>query len=135
MPEFTERVHRVTAELQQLLAELDRAAQGTASAEYRERIHRELLTPGVINDFKSAVDDMRLMLWTYMSSRTNGPDMSLLSVEARLQSVRMQRVTEMLKTLQPSVTSETTAALPEASGFFSMIQDIANTAVDRHKDT
>ncbi|MEO6119042.1 MAG: hypothetical protein ABIP12_00010 [Terriglobales bacterium] len=45
----------------------------------------------------------------------------------------MQPVTEMLKTLQPEVTQDSTAALPEASGFFSLIQDIAHSTVDRHQ--
>ena len=133
MPEFTERIQRTTADLQQLLVELDRAAQSDANAEYRERIQRELLVPGVINDFKTAVDDTRMMLWSYMSANPPGPNMSYQSVEARLQSVRMQRVTDMLKTLKPDVTSGSTAALPEATTFFELIHDIAHTTLDRHQ--
>lgn len=137
MPDFTDRIRSVTADLQQILAELDRAAQSSASADYRERIQRELLVPGVVNDFKTAVDDMRMMLWTYMSAQPavqDGPSMSYPSVEARLQSVRMQRVTEMLRTLEPNVTQPATAALPEANTFFELIHNIAHSTVDRHQD-
>ena len=143
MPDFTERIRRVTADLQLLLAELDRAAHSDASpssdgaaaiAEQRARIQRELLVPGVINDFKTAVDDMRMMLWTYMSAApaTSGPDMSLKAVESRLQQVRMQRVTDMLKTLKPDVSSPTATALPEHATFLELIHDIASTTIDRH---
>lgn len=134
MTEFTDRIRRVTMDLQQILAELDRAAHSGDSAEYRERIQRELLVPGVVNDFKTAVDDMRMMLWTYMSAApsTSGPDMSLKSVEARLQQVRMQRVTDMLKTLKPDVTSDTATALPEHATFLELIHDIASNTIERH---
>jgi hypothetical protein len=134
MPEFTDRIQSVTQDLQQILSELNRAAQSGASADYRERIQRELLSPGVINDFKTAVDDMRMMLWSYMSAApaTKGPDMSLKSVEARLQSVRMQRVTDMLKTLKPDVASGNTGALPEHATFLELIHDIASTAIEKH---
>ena len=134
MPDFTERIQRATADLQQIHAELDRAAHSDANTEYRERIHRELLVPGIVHDFKTAVDDMRLMLWSYMSAQaqSSGPDMSLQSVEARLQSVRMQRVTDMLKTLKPDVASGSTGTLPEHATFLELIHDIAHTAVDRH---
>jgi len=155
MSDFTDRIRRVTADLQQLLAELDRAAHTDASgqetagrgdqgvsqnkdqdamAKHREQIQRELLVPGTIHDFKTAVDDMRMMLWTYMSvaTGTSGPSLSFQSVEARLQSVRMQRVTDMLKTLKPDVASGSTHSLPESTTFFALIHDIANTTLDRH---
>ena len=137
MPEFTDRIRRVTADLQQLLAELDGAAKSSASAGYREQIQRELLVPGVVHDFKTAVDDMRMMLWTYMSAGPavqpgDLPSLSYPSVEARLQSVRMQRVTDMLRSLEPEVTQPATAALPEAHTFFELIHNIAHSTVDRH---
>jgi hypothetical protein len=45
----------------------------------------------------------------------------------------MQRVTEMLRALEPSVGQAATAQLPEASTFFELIQDIAHNTLDRHQ--
>ena len=133
MPEFTDRIQRVTADMQHILQELDRAAHNSVDPAYRERIAGELLVPGVVNDFKTVVDDMRMMLWTYMSSNpaAKGPNMSFQSIETKLQSVRMQRVTEMLRALEPDVTQPTTSALPEANTFFELIHNIAHTKIGR----
>lgn len=129
MPELTERIRKTTAQLQQILSELDAAAHAADPA-CRERIARELLVPGTIHDFKTAVDDMRHMIWSYMQASERGAGQD---VDARLQSVRMQRVTQMLKALEPEITRPSAPSTAETQTFLELIHDIAQTTIDRHQ--
>lgn len=129
MPELTDRIRTTTAALQQILADLDAAAHA-ADPGYRDRIARELLVPGTIHDFKTAVDDMRHMIWSYMQANERGAGQD---VESRLQSVRMQRVTQMLKALEPEITRPSAPSTAETQTFLELIHDIAHTTIDRHQ--
>lgn len=133
MPEFTLRIQRVTEELRHIFTELERAAHADADPAYRQRVSRSLLAPGVVKDFKTVIDDMRLILWSYMEADQKASSESIQNIEAKLQSVRMQRVTEMLRALEPDVHAPSTNQLPEAHTFFELIHNIANTTVDRHE--
>ncbi len=130
MPDFTDRIRRVTADLQAIRLELETAALPGADPGFRQRIAGELLEPATIDPFKAVVDEMRLMLWSYIEA---GSKDSPQGLEAKVQSVRMQRVTNMLKTIQPEVGSPSTAALPGAATFFELIHDIAHNTIDRHQ--
>ena len=129
MSELTERIRRVTEDLQVIQSTLSDAAAPGAPAEARERIMQELLDMSMIAELKAAVDHMRHLLWSYIEASSNkNPHM----VTRTLQAVRMQRVTEMLKILQPGVQEARESATPEAQGFFDAIQKIAASAVDKH---
>jgi hypothetical protein len=129
MPELSLRIRRVTDDLQVIQSELSHAAEHGASPEERERVMREIDDLKMLNDLKAAVDHMRHLLWSYIeASSKKGAD-----VERTLQAVRMQRVTEMLKILAPTVDEEQPMQAPEAQSFLDMVQLIAHKTVDRHR--
>lgn len=129
MSELTERIRRVTQDLQVIQETLSDAAASGTPPEARERIMEELLDMSMITELKAAVDHMRHLLWSYIEASSNkNPHM----VTRTLQAVRMQRVTEMLKILQPGVEEARESKLPEAKGFFDAIQQIAASAIDKH---
>jgi hypothetical protein len=61
------------------------------------------------------------------ANRANG-------IDHALQHYRMERVTAMLRELSERLTEPRLEALPEAQSFFSNIQEIATTAVEKHLD-
>ena len=132
MSDLTDRIRRAIDDLQAIKNQLEAAADPRAS-QGKDRILQDPETMPRLRELKTLVDHMRHLLWAYMEAESAAGGATAASVEAKLQSVRMQRVTEMLKTLQPDVGSESTAALPEASTFFDLIQDIAHSTVDRHQ--
>ena len=129
MSELTDRILRVTEDLQVIQETLSAAAAPGAPPEVRERIMEDLLDKNMITELKAAVDHMRHLLWSYIEASSNkNPHM----VTRTLQAVRMQRVTEMLKILQPGVAEARESAMPEAQSFFDAIQRIAASAVEKH---
>lgn len=129
MPTISARIRRVTADLQAIQKELS-SASASQSQETHKVIDELLSDLSVVNEFKAAVDHMRLLLWSYIesASRPGKQNPNFL-----LQTVRMQRVTEMLRVLKPSVDEVTMPATPEAQSFFEVIQSIANSAMDHHQ--
>jgi hypothetical protein len=90
----------------------------------------EMVNAELISEFKTSVDHMRHLLWSYIEASSSK---GRLNVSDTLQSVRMQRVTEMLRILQPTVDSTKGTSSPEAKSFFEVINTIANSAMDQHK--
>jgi hypothetical protein len=133
MSKLAQSIHRAIDDLKVIKAELETAADPKAPAQEKNRILQDAQAMPMLFELKTLVDHMRHLLWAYMEANAASGHASSRDVEAKLQSVRMQRVTEMLKTLQPDVASPSTAALPEASTFFDLIQDIAHSTVDRHQ--
>jgi hypothetical protein len=131
MSELTARIRRVTEDLKAIQEQLSSAARHDAPAAERDAAMDEMLNVELINEFKTSVDHMRHMLWSYIEASSSK---GKLPVSSALQSVRMQRVTEMLKILQPSVDNAQNASSPEAKSFFEVIHNIANSAVDKHGD-
>lgn len=126
MSELSVRIRRVTEDLEAIQSQLDGAAQGAASE--RDSILRELANTTMLQDLKTAVDHMRHLLWSYIEAATKkGVD-----VQETLQTVRMQRVTEMLRILEPTVAETKTSHAPEAESFFDLIHQIANKTIERH---
>jgi hypothetical protein len=131
MSELSTRIRRVTNDLKAIQEQLSSAARHDAPVEERDAAMDEMLNVELINEFKTSVDHMRHMLWSYIEASSSK---GKLTVSSALQSVRMQRVTEMLKILQPSVDSTQDTTTPEARSFFEVIHTIANSAVDKHGD-
>ena len=126
MADLTTRIRRVTEDLQAIQNELNTGATTHTAAE-RDRIMRELATSDLLHEFKGAVDHMRHLLWSYIESAQKDED-----VQRTLERVRMRRVTEMLKVLEPDVDERTMDSTPETDSFFDAVQKIANKALDRH---
>ena len=83
---------------------------------------------GRIEELKLAVDNMRHVIWGYLSA----VDVSEASLGERLQAVRMQRAAEMLRVLRPQMEQGVIPESPERHSLFNAIQAIANTAVEKH---
>ena len=127
MADLTTLIRRVTEDLQAIQTELGSAAKSDAAAEERDRLMRQLATSDMLHEFKSAVDHMRHLLWSYIESAQRDE-----KIERTLERVRMKRVTEMLKILEPNVDERRIDATPEADSFFDAVQKIASKALDRH---
>jgi hypothetical protein len=126
MTKLTDRIRRVTEDLHAIQSELGAAAKPQVAAAERERIMQQLVEANLVHEFKAAVDHMRHLLWSYIEA-SSGKE-----VPETLQNVRMQRVTEMLRILKPSVREQQIAGSAEATSFFDIIQEIASDAVTRH---
>lgn len=118
MPDLQARLSRLCSDLTQLEHELKQLAQqqeGQATV-----CDQELLA-----ETKGAVDRIRHLLWPHVQAAGDGLDQAL-------QKYRMERVTAMLHELSDRVGEPRLSAMPEAQSFFSNIQEIATTAVERH---
>jgi hypothetical protein len=125
MSELSTLIRRVTEDLHSIQSELGEAAHSKADKARRDQVMQQIVDADLVNEFKTAVDHMRLMLWSYIEAASHNKD-----VAETLQSVRMQRVTEMLKILD--VEDVRASKAPEAASFLDLINQIANTALDRH---
>ena len=129
MSDLTRRIRRVTDDLHAVQDVLNAAARPDAPVSERDAVMEELINMHILDEFKASVDNMRHLLWSYIEA-SNAKNVH--GVSHTLQQVRMQRVTEMLRILQPNVEESKMAASPESKSFFEVIQKIANSAVDRH---
>jgi hypothetical protein len=129
MSELTNRIRRVTDDLHAVQEVLNSAARPNAPAAERDAVMEELINMRVLDEFKTSVDNMRHLLWSYIeASNTKNAH----GVAATLQHVRMKRVTDMLRILQPNMEETKMASSPESKSFFEVINKIANSAADRH---
>ena len=125
MSELTSRIHRVIEDLHAVQGIMNAAARPEAPAPERDAVMEELINMRVLDEFKAAVDNMRHLLWSYIEASNTK---SAHGVSQTLQHVRMQRVTEMLRILQPNVEESKISASPASKSFFEVIQKIANSA-------
>jgi hypothetical protein len=126
--DLTTRIRRVTEDLQAIQLELSTAAKDTTPVPERDRMLRQLAASDLLHEFKSAVDHMRHLLWSYIESAQKDEN-----IERTLERVRMKRVTEMLQILAPDVNERRMDATPEVESFFDAVQKIAGKALDRHR--
>lgn len=128
MSELSIRIRRVTEDLKAIQRELSDAAGGPA--QHREEVMEEMLNAEMVQEFKSAVDQMRHLLWAYIETQ------SQTRPEVRgnaIRDLRMQRVTEMLRVLQPTVAESREDDTPATLSFLEVVQSIANSAMDDHE--
>jgi predicted RecB family endonuclease len=123
--DVTTRIRRVTDDLRILQEQLDLAAH-QAQAQ-RDKVLDELVDGDLMNDLKSAVDNVRHFLWAYIEATTQNPD----DLKSAIQGYRMQRVTEMLRVLREHESPEM-HNIPEARSFFEEINSIAHATVERY---
>jgi len=131
MSELRTRIRRITEDLHAVQEQLSSAARTDAPSAERDAVMQEMLNLDMINEFKTSVDHMRHLLWSYIEASSSK---GRLNVSDALQSVRMQRVTEMLRILQPTVDRAKDKSTPESRSFFEVINTIANSAMDSHQD-
>ena len=82
-----------------------------------------------LQDFKAAVDYMRQLLWTYIEA---GSSSKSQNVDEALRRLRLQRVTEMLQTIQEDVKRRHLAHNPTTESFLHVVQEIADAAMEKH---
>jgi len=122
MSKLPEKIQSATRELRQLQDEIQTpsSASGPRLAE---------LDADALKEFKAVIDYVRQLLWTYIQADNlkRGP-----SVDEEALSLRLQRVTEMLHTIQEEVKSQP-AANPATVSFLNAVQEIADAAFQRHQ--
>ncbi|MBI2681886.1 MAG: hypothetical protein HYX26_01470 [Acidobacteriales bacterium] len=130
MPDLPTLMVRVTGDLRFIHVLLEDAARTDSDPTHRKQILEQLAGSSCLEELKAAVDNMRHLLWSYVEAQSGRQT----DISRALQSVRMKRVTEMLKTLQPDVQQSRLAPTPEADHFLEMVTKIAKSTVDRHKE-
>ena len=117
MKEMRVRVRRITEDLNALLRELS-TSQGVDVGELIE----EILTVEVMQDFKASVDAMRHLLWVYIEAASRASDGSR-DINLAVQSLRLQRATEILKGLREGGVPISTQ-YPEGRTFVAQVQAV-----------
>ena len=122
MKDLQARLRRLCADIALLEEDLKTAAQGDGTQPLA------LCDEQVLSQAKGAVDRLRHLLWPYVEAAAK----RAAGVDEVLQRYRMERVTTMLQELTDRVAEPRLAAMPGAQSFFSSIQQIATTAVEKH---
>jgi hypothetical protein len=127
MDNLAERIRRVIVDLQAVQYSLTRdvaytAPHGAEGNAYRPDIEE-------IKRLKDVVDNMRTVLWSYFESaaRHDGHDFG-----DTLQTLRMQRTTEMLHAMNLDMQDKPLPDAAETRSFFEALQQVASVVVDRH---
>jgi hypothetical protein len=122
MSELTTRIRRVTEDLQAIQDELSKAAEPGADPAARNAIMEEMLQAELVDRFKNSVDHMRVLLFSYIEAAASE---GRYTVYDTLQSIRMRRVTEMLRVLQPTVESRRDTTNTDLRSLMEMVNKIA----------
>lgn len=75
--------------------------------------------------FKSSIDDMRHFLWAYMEGVSKG--------DYVVKTFRMQRATEMLRSLRNEMEEAPMPEVPETRTFFEALNSIAGEILEKHR--
>ena len=130
MPDLPTLMVRATGDLRFIQVLLEDAARTDSDPAQRKQILEQLAGSSCLEELKTAVDNMRHLLWSYVEAQSGHKS----DVAQALQTVRIKRVTEMLRTLQPDVVQARIAPSAEAETFLDMVTQIARSTVDRHAD-
>jgi len=122
MSTLPEKIQSATRDLRQLQQEIQSPlpAAGPRLAE---------LETAALIEFKAVIDYVRQLLWTYIQadSLKHG-----INVDEEVRSLRLQRVTEMLQTIQQEVKVRQLVPNPATASFLNAVQDIADAAFQKH---
>jgi hypothetical protein len=125
MSKLPEKIQSATRELRGLQQEIQ-APQSAAGPRLAE------LDSASLKEFKAVIDYVRQLLWNYIQADNlnRGRD-----VDEEVLSLRLQRVTEMLHTIQQEVQDRQLAPNPATDSFLNAVQEIADAAFQRHKSS
>jgi len=122
MSTLPEKIQSATRDLRQLQQEIQSPlpAAGPRLAE---------LETAALIEFKAVIDYVRQLLWTYIQadSLKHG-----INVDEEVRSLRLQRVTEMLQTIQQEVKVRQLVPNPATASFLNAVQEIADAAFQKH---
>jgi hypothetical protein len=85
-----------------------------------------------LKDFKAAIDHVRQLVWTYIQADSLKQGNN---VAEEVRSLRMQRVTEMLQTIQQEVRGRQLTPDPATVSFLHAVQEIADAAFQKHSSS
>ncbi|MCI0354096.1 MAG: hypothetical protein L0099_03510 [Acidobacteria bacterium] len=119
---MNERIRRITEELWDLHETLGSISAGSPGKSSLER--------PVLSAFKAAVDHMRLLVWALIQGSRQPAEGS---GEQLLNSVRAERVTEMLKALRTDLEAGSLAQSPAGRTMLAEISTISNQTFDRYR--
>lgn len=125
--DLTARIRRVTEDLQAIQKELSKAADPGSEATARNVIMEQMLNMELIEQFKSSVDHMRVLLFSYIEAAASEGRQTMYDT---LQSIRMRRVTEMLKILQPTVENRRNTSSTDLRSLMEIVNQIAKPKED-----
>jgi hypothetical protein len=120
MSDLPDKIHSVTEDLRNLQREFQAPTVQTRRTE---------LDSAALKQFKDAIDYMRQLLWVYLQAdgQKRGEH-----AEEEVRSLRLQRVTEMLNSIQQEVKVKQLTQTPEAVSFLKAVHEIADAALQRH---
>lgn len=127
MSDLTARIRRVTEDLQAIQDDLSKAAAPDADPTVRNLMMEEMLKADLIDNFKNSVDQMRTLLFSYIEAAASAGHESVYDT---LQAIRMRRVTEMLRVLQPTVESRRNTTNTDLRSLMEMVNKIAKPRED-----
>jgi 3-methyladenine DNA glycosylase Tag len=121
MKDTSERIVRITEELRALAAQLQWSTFQKSSRDDKTKILNGLLNSGLVEDLKTALDQLSRFLWCYVNSAAAAN--SIMESDYESQNQRLGQITEMLRLLR-----EPGFACDYSMGFV----DRLTAAVDQH---
>ena len=121
MKDTSDRIIRITEELRALAVQLQWSTFQRSSRDDKTKILNGLLNSGLVEDLKTATDQLSRFLWCYINSAAAAN--SIMESEYESQNQRLWRITEMLRMLR-----EPAFAADETIGFVERL----TAAVDQH---
>ena len=123
MSKLPEKIQSATRELRQLQLEMQ-----SSLPEFGPRLSE--MDAFALREFKAVIDYVRQLLWTCIQAENLKHGRT---VDEEVLSLRLQRVTEMLHTIQEEVKNRQLARDPATVSFLNAVQEIADAAFQRHK--
>jgi hypothetical protein len=122
MTELAKKIHKATQDLKRLEQDLRPRFSEVEDFPLSE------LDAASLNELKMTVDYVRQLLWNYVEADAHkrGGD------SEALRSIRLQRVTEMLHSIQEDVSRRDVPQSPAAVSFLNVVQEIADAAFEKH---
>jgi|SRR5260370_1238507 hypothetical protein len=112
MKDTSDRIIRITEELRALTVQLQWSTFQKFSRDDKTKILNGLLNSGLVEDMKTAIDQLSRFLWCYINSAAAAH--SILESDRELQNMRLGQITELLRALrQPAIASETPTGFVE----------------------
>lgn len=122
MSDLPKKIQAATQDLRQLQRDIQSPlpAAGPRLAE---------IDSAALKEFKAVMDYVRQLIWTYLQTDSQEGG---LNIDEQVRSLRLQHVTEMLRTIQQEVQGRKLESNPATMSFLNAVQEIADAAFQRH---
>ncbi len=128
MSELSTRIQRIADDLKTIHQELSALSTRDVSGAENSPTVDELLNVELLTELKSTVDDFRQFLWSYIEASAQ---QSGHNIHSRATTLRLQRATEMLRSISLVEFHHGTERFGNAT-FFELIERIAATIMEQH---